>query len=281
MRKFLTALAVAVTVAVCAAAPFEHCIYDSISLDGAWEMAYQPYEWESLDQPSFAGKVVKGAVPGYWEDMVPAFRAAGIKDDFRINPLYEVQRFPISGYASDTTLPNIYGCFFYRRTFELDRTDTAVLAFEGVRNQVHVWINGRFGAFRAGFSAPFELAVPEGILRKDANEIVMAVSNNPNLGYCGAYVSGLTTRSTFRATGGVNGKLALRFPKNGLSDVYVTTAADLETFTVHVDGANGRAFSYEIRDGATVVASGREKGDFTVMLGTDSEHVQEIPFTLV
>ena len=267
MKKLLMSFLASASIVVCAAEPFEHCIYDSVSLDGAWEMAYQPYEWENIEQPTFKGKIVDGAVPGYWEDMIPAFRAAGIKDEFRINPLYEVQKFPIFNYASDTTLPNIYGCFFYRRIVELDRDGAAVLAFEGVRNQVHVWINGHFVAFRAGFSTPFELAVPAGVLKKGANEIVMAVSNNPNLGYCGAYVSGLTTRSTFRATGGVNGKLALRFPKNGLSDVYVTTAADLKTFTVHVAGAKNREFSYEILDGATAVASGNAKGDFT--LGTE------------
>lgn len=261
MKTILT-LFVATYAAVCAAAPFEHCIYDSVSLDGRWEMAYQPYAWETLDMPSFKGAAIDNAVPGYWEDMIPAFRAAGIKDEFRINPIYEVQKFPISGYASDTSLPNIYGCFFYRRTVELDRDGAAVLAFEGVRNQVHVWINGRFVAFRAGFSTPFELAVSVGILKKGANEIVMAVSNNPNLGYCGAYVTGLTTRSTFGATGGVNGKLSLRFPKNRLSDVYVTTAADLKTFTVHVSGA--KDFSYEILDGAVVKEKGSAKGDFAL-----------------
>ena len=243
------------------AAVYEHCIYDTVSLNGAWEMAYQPYAHEVVECPEFKGVEVAAAVPGYWEDMVPAFRAAGMKDEFRNNPLFERQRFPITGWASDTTLPNIYGCFFYRRTIELDRAGAAVLAFEGVRNQVHVWINGRFVAFRAGFSTPFELAVPEGVLRKGRNEIVLAVSNNPNLGYCD-YVSGLTTRSIFRSTGGVNGSLELRFPRNALSDVYVTTASDLKSFTVHVSG--GVPFSYEISDGATVLAKGNGKGDFTL-----------------
>ena len=72
--------------AMCAAAPFEHCIYDSVSLDGSWEMAYQPYAWETLDMPSFKGAAIDNAIPGYWENMVSAFRAVGIKDDFRINP---------------------------------------------------------------------------------------------------------------------------------------------------------------------------------------------------
>ncbi len=247
--------------AACAGELFEHGICDAVPLDGAWEMSYRPYAHESVDCPRFEGVKVEGAVPGYWEDMLDAFRAAGMKDEFRINPLYGRQHLPITGWADDTTLPNISGCFYYRRTVELDRTDAAVLAFEGVRNQVHVWINGQFVAFRAGFSTPFELNVPKGVLVKGTNEIVLAVSNNPNLGYCD-YVSGLTTRAVFRATGGVNGKLELRFPRNGLGDVYVTTAQDLKTFTVHVAGSV--RFSYEIREDERVLARGKAKGDFTL-----------------
>ena len=243
------------------AAVFEHCLYDAVALDGAWEMAYQPYAWETVDYPSFKGVRMENSVPGYWEDMVPAFRAAGMKDEFRINPLYGKQKFPITQWADDTTLPNIYGCFLYRRTVRLDRVGPAVLSFEGVRNQVHVWINGRFVAFRAGFSTPFELEIPEGILKKGDNEIVLAVSNNPNLGYCD-YVSGLTTRSTFRSTGGVNGHLELRFINGGMGDVHVTTAKDLKSFTVHVAG--GVRFDYEISDGGKTLAKGSAAGDFTV-----------------
>ena len=264
MKRTLVAFIVAGCLAAALrGAPHEHGIYEAISLNGEWEMAYQPYAYEVVDYPSFNGVKVAQAIPGYWEDM--DFRAAGMKDEFRINPLFERQRFPITGWASDTTLPNIYGCFFYRRTVELgNEGGEAVLAFEGVRNQVHVWINGKFVAFRAGFSTPFELAVPKGILKKGANEIVLAVSNNPNLGYCD-YGSGLTTRSTFRSTGGVNGNLELRFLKNGLGDVYVTTAKDLKTFTVHVAG--GVPFGYEISDGGKVIAKGNASGDFT--LSTD------------
>ncbi len=257
MRSSVVALVAACSLAAFGAKVFEHGIYDAVSLDGEWEMAYQPYAHEVVECPEFKGVKIANAIPGYWEDMVAEFRAAGMKDEFRINPLFERQRFPITGWASDTTLPNIYGCFFYRRTVELAEDGAAVLAFEGVRNQVHVWINGKFFAFRAGFSTPFELEVPKGVLKKGANEIVLAVSNNPNLGYCD-YVSGLTTRSTFCATGGVNGKLELRFPKNGIGDVYVTTAKDLKSFTVHVAG--GVPFEYEIAG----KAKGRAKGDFTL-----------------
>jgi len=248
------------------AAVFEHCIYDAVSLNGEWEMAYSPYAHENVVVPEFKGVRIAGAIPGYWEDMVDEFRAAGMEGEFRVNPLFERQRLPIADRAGDVTLPNIYGCFYYRRIVELDRIGEAVLAFEGVRNQVHVWINGRFVAFRAGFSTPFELVVPKDVLRKGANEIVLAVSNNPNLGYCD-YVSGLTTRSVFRSTGGVNGRLELRFPKNGLGDVYVTTAKDLKSFTVHVGErgtGNGKRFAWEIRSDARVFANGVAGGDFTL-----------------
>ena len=243
---------------------FEHAIYDATSLDGALEMSYLPYSWETADMPKFAGARIENAVPGYWEDMVDAFRAAGIKDEFRINPLCGKRTFPIIGYAPEMALPNIRGTFLYRRMVELTSSGSgpAVLAFEGVRNQVHVWINGEFVAFRAGFSVPFEIEIPEGVLRKGANEIVLAVSNDLNLGYCGAHVTGLVTRSVFGATGGVNGHLELRFPRNGLADVYVTTAADLKSFTVHVSDA--KEFGYEILDGGRCAAKGSASGDFTV-----------------
>jgi hypothetical protein len=244
-----------------ALAAFEHAFFETVSLDGEWEMAYRPYEYETVDLPKFKGVKVKNAIPGYWEDMMEDFRAAGMKDEFRINPFHVEQTFPIVNWADDTTLPDIYGCFFYRREITLDSVDKAVLRFEGVRNQVHAWINGGFVAFRAGFSTPFELPVPKHLLKKGKNEIVLAVSNNRNLGYCD-YVYGLTSRSIFRSTGGVNGKLELRFLKSDLADVYVTTAKDLKSFTVNVSGKD--AYSYEIRDGERLMAKGEASGSFTL-----------------
>ena len=262
MKNIVVVAAFLLTAPLSGAAGHEHVIFDATSLDGEWEMVYLPYSWESVAVPEFSGVRVEKAVPGYWEDMVPALRAAGMKDEFRINPFYERQAFPIAGYAQDTSLPNLRGTFLYRRTVTLDRAGAAVLAFEGVRNQVHAWVNGRFVAFRAGFSTPFELEIPSGVLRKGANEIVLAVSNDLNLGYCGAYVTGLTTRAVFSSTGGINGHLELRFPRNGLGDVYVTTAEDLKTFTVHVAGEE--KFSYAISDGGCQMATGSAEGDFTV-----------------
>ena len=235
------------------ALPFGHCFTSSVlSLDGTWEMAYQPYEYSGDVRrlPEFKGTAVENAVPGYWEDMFEG-------REYRIHPLYHKQIFPISGTAEDMTLPNIYGCFFYRRVVNLDRDGAAVLKFEGVRNQIHVWVNGRFVAFRQGFSTPFEIEIPSGVLQKGNNSLVLAVSNNPNSGYCD-FVSGLTTRSVFRGTGGINGHVELAFPENDIHDIYVTTGESLEYITVHVSGDT--PYSWEIPG----VGAGTASGDFTL-----------------
>ncbi len=253
--------------------PGQHCIYDAVPLEGAWEMFYCSNAWDSVECPLFKGVPISKAVPGFWENMVPALRAAGMKDAFRINPAYERQTIPMTQWAKCTTLPNIYGCFLYRRAFTLEKLPRrpAFLAFDCVRNQVHAWVNGKFVAFRQGFSTPFELPIPTGVLREGENEIVLAVSNNPNKGYNGSDVSGLTTRGLMESTGGIDGRLELRFARNGIRDVYVTTARDLKTFTVHVgdDGSVERVgvgkSSYEITNGdEKVLAKGEAKGDFTL-----------------
>ena len=77
MKNVSCLLFCVVACGACAGEVFEHGIYDAVPLDGAWEMAYRPYAHESVDYPRFAGVTVADAVPGYWEDMIDAFRAAG------------------------------------------------------------------------------------------------------------------------------------------------------------------------------------------------------------
>ena len=63
----MTAALLAV-VALCAgAAPFEHAVYESVSIDGAWEMAYRPQACGTADCPKFTGVAIRNAVPGYWD----------------------------------------------------------------------------------------------------------------------------------------------------------------------------------------------------------------------
>ena len=153
-----------------------HVIYDAVPLEGAWEMAYLPEAWTAEACPGVRGVRIENAVPGLWEDMVPSFQAAGMKDEFKPNPYYVKQTHPITGFAKDLTVPGISGCFVYRRRVWLDRVQgSAFLAFDCVRNKVRVWVNGKFAAAREGFSTPFELAVPDGLLRRGDNEIVRTI----------------------------------------------------------------------------------------------------------
>ena len=260
----VTALAMAASVSQCVA---ETCIYDAVPLEGAWEMAYLPEAWTAVACPGVRGVRIENAVPGLWENMVPSFRRAGMKDAFKPNPHYMKQTYPITGSAKDLTVPGVSGCFIYRRTVRVDRTTGAFLAFDCVRNKVRVWVNGRFAAAREGFSTPFELAVPDGFLRHGDNEIVLSISNDPCAGYNGQPVSGMMTRGPHVSTGGIEGRCELRFAKNGLSDIYVTTAKDLKSFTVHVGErgtGNGERFLWEILSDGKVVAKGEAKGDFTL-----------------
>ena len=243
------------------AATFEHCIYDAVPLDGKWEMAYRTNVCEGAECPVFRGVEIDNAVPGYWEDMEKSFVEAGL-GPFVASPHHIRQTFPISGSAYDTTIPGISGSFLYRRNFDLERGGAAFLSFEGVRNEVRAWVNGTFVAARQGFSTPFELEIPAGVLRAGGNEIVLEVSNRPNRGYDGSEVSGLATRGLFASTGGICGHVELRLARSDIADVYVTTAEDLKSFTVHVSG--GDRFSYEVRDGDAVLAEGSSSGDFTL-----------------
>ena len=60
----------------------------------------------------------------------------------------------------------------------------------------------------------------------------------------------------------MNGHLELRYPRNDLGDVFVATAADLKSFTVHVDGV--KRFAYAITDGERVCAKSEATGDVTL-----------------
>lgn len=265
-RTDIATLAAVLSLRACAAfSRPEAAIYDSLPLGAEWEMAYSPSFFAGGECPDFKGVRVEKAVPGYWEDMGESFRRAGMADGFKPNPDYRIQKLPIGGRALDTTIPGVSGTFFYRRKVELPGPRPASIAFTEVRNSVSVFLNGGFAGRHEGFSTPFQIDLPLELQKKGENEIILAVSNNPNKGYNGGEVSGLTTRALFASTGGVGGPVELRFPKSSISDVYATTAADLKSFTIHATNPGGEKFAYEITDGAgATVAKGEADGDITL-----------------
>ena len=91
--------------------------YETISLSGDFEMNFfADGEYLSDKIPEFEGCMMKNAVPAYWEDMIDDFGETFIYEHLKWNPGYAPQRYPIAGYVPDMALPNILGCFFYKRS---------------------------------------------------------------------------------------------------------------------------------------------------------------------
>lgn len=254
--------------------------YTSFSLNGAWEMQYQEEKYTASVSP-FAGKnyaiedaagtepedmsssVVENAVPGYWEDMTEKFMLTPFFRELRINPEYGLQQYPMAGAAPDMALPNIIGNFFYRRTFNCENiTSPAVIHFEGVQNSASLWINETFLGRHEGYSTPFDMEIPAGILKNGENEIVLSVSNHRLEGYAGEPVSGLTSRAANEYTGGVTGDVELRVYKCPLRDVALIVSEDCKKVSVSVETSEKTSFCWAVYDGDVIIKKGDADGAF-------------------
>jgi len=242
--------------------------YETISLNGTWGMDYDPMPYTASVLPQRKTHPIPNAVPGYWEDMCDVFRRAPFFCFLQVNPEYGIQRYPIADVVPDMALPNITGNFFYTRTFCCGDADcaslAAELAFEGAQNAVSAWINGTFLGRHEGYSAPFSFVIPKGTLHNGENTIVLSVSNHRLAGYNGEPVSGVTSRAACECSGGIYGNVEVRLHRSALRDVYVTTAEDLSSVTVHVETAASVSFAWTLYDGNTPLQSGTADGDFTI-----------------
>lgn len=260
-------------------------IYTSFSLNGTWEMYYREEKYTGTDCPlqmekSFAGGagtapkdrgsyVVENAVPGYWEDMTGAFLETPFFRNLRINSEYGLQQYPMAGSAPDMALPNILGNFFYRRAFCSENINgPAVLHFEGVQNAVSAWINNVFLGRHEGYSTPFDIQIPEGVLKDGENTVVLSVSNHRLEGYGGEPVSGLTSRAANECTGGITGDVELRVYRSPLRDVALFVAEDCGTVTVRLeteaqDGEKAElSCIWNVWDGEILLKNGEGTGAF-------------------
>ena len=254
-------------------------MYKSISLNGAWEMHYQPEKYKSTEVPpsihlnksqynpsslSVGTNIIKNAVPGYWEDMIDDFRFAPFFSKLRINPEYGVQSYPIAFDAPDMALPNIMGTFFYYKAFEFtDINNPASIHFEGVQNTAKVWVNNTYIGFHEGYSTPFDIKIPDGVLIKGINEIIISVSNHRLEGYAGEPVSGLTSRAANEYTGGITGNVEIRVYNSPLRDAAVLISEDCSSANVKVDMTRKASFNWYIYDEDEIIISGSDNGDFS------------------
>jgi len=264
-------------------------LYTSFSLNGAWELAYSkdPYQVTEppkgpFHQPDRFGRFftlpVEHAVPGYWEDMADLFSASLFYSKLQINPEYGIQRYPMGADIPDMALPNIIGTFFYRRTFLCEGIDTpSSLWFSGVQNTASVWLNDVYLGRQVGYSAPFELQIPEGVLRSGENEILLAVSNHPMEGFEGRLISGLTNRAANQYTGGVTGDVELRVYAGTLRDAAILISEDCAHVNVQVQSTRPVSCRWTVRDGSKTCKSGICTGDFSFDTGDLERWTPENP----
>lgn len=239
--------------------------YKSFSLNGAWYMDFSETEYVSEKVPAFSGSQIFDAVPGYWEDMKDKFEYADFSVQPKINPDYYDQHYPINAErVPDTILPNFKGNFFYKRSFSYDGEGKAcAVHFYGVQNTVRVWINGEFAGRHEGYSEPFDIEIPENLLRKGENEIVFSVSNFRMKGYNDEPVSGITSRAVSESTGGIIGDVEIREYTGALRDVAVLISEDLMTATASISLSKEAKLSWKVMDGECVIKSGEANGDFS------------------
>lgn len=227
-----------------------------ISLTGSWDMKYLSSErYTDKKEPSMDGSFINSrAVPAYFEDMQNIFSAAGIEAEIAINPLYERQTYPQTGYVNDMALPNYLGTFGYQRSFTLTEIspDTEIY-FGGVQNTVSVWINGSYVGMHEGYSAEFSMKIPSDILKIGDNTVTLAVSNHRLSGYEGRPVSGLTSRAACECTGGIYGDVEIRSYFGGVRDVWVSTKSDLSAFTVKFTANRQKERTLTVSDGDKVL----------------------------
>lgn len=259
--------------------------YTAYSLNGDWEMNYQQEIYRSTENPwsknsnpgnsdEYSGTekawdrddTMPNAIPGYWEDMTDRFALlTPYYLKLKINPEYGLQRYPIAGFAPDMALPNIVGNFFYRRSFFAPKTDaSATLWFGGVQNACSVWLNDVFLGRHEGYSAPFEMEIPEGVLCEGENNVVLSVSNYDLVGYQGEPVSGLMNRAANQYTGGVYGDVELRFYETPLRDVTLIVSHDCSSVSVEPEMTEETAFTWSVYDGKLLLCSGEANGAFCI-----------------
>ena len=243
-------------------------LYSALSLDGAWRMDYSEEKYLSESVPDFKGSLVEDAVPAYWEDMTEKFQKTCFFRNLRINPEYGIQRYPITDTCPDMALPNIMGNFFYRRTFLCEGIEkNATLYFGGVMNAASVWLNGQFLGRHEGYSAPFELEIPDGIIVDGENTIVLSVSNHRLEGFDGQMVSGITSRAACEWSGGITDSIELRVYSAPLRDVAVFISEDCKAVNAKIEATDAVHLEWAVIDGDKMIKSGIADGDFSFDTG--------------
>ncbi len=238
--------------------------YTSFSLNGAWRMNYSEEKYISEENPWDKGNLVRDAVPGYWEDMTSSFARTEFYHKIKVNPEYGIQQYPMVSMPPDMALPNVIGNFFYYRTFNCENiSEPCVIHFGGVQNAVSVWINDKYLGRHEGYSTPFDIEIPNDLIKDGENSIVLSVSNHRLEGFEGQPVTGLTSRAANECTGGITGDVELRVYHCPLRSISVKISDDISTVNVGIESVEDSEYTWQVRDGDDIMKEGSTFGDFS------------------
>ena len=231
---------------------------EKILLNGNWTMQYLGVEkYSSTAEPDLGeGFLIEDAVPAYWEDMMDKFRENTIHRKLNYNPSYCLQRYPQVGYVPDMHLPNVMGCFAYKRTFTVLKSQLNMeteLYIEGAQNTVSAWINGKYLGIHEGFSSDYSFPIPTDSIFEGENEIILVVSNLQMKGYGDRPISGCINRAANEYTGGVYGDVEIRFYPDGIKGARIITAKDLLSFAIVTLGNDKVKRNITICDGDKIL----------------------------
>ena len=239
-------------------------LYSALSLNGAWRMDYSEEKYLSESAPEVKGSLIKDAVPSYWEDMTEKLAKTSFYRFLRINPEYGIQRYPIVDTCPDMALPNIMGNFFYKRSFLCEGIESnATLYFGGVMNAASVWVNDVYLGRHEGYSSPFEMAIPDGLLKDGENTVTLSVSNHRLEGFDGQPIVGLSSRAVSEYSGGITDSIELRVYSSPLRDAAVRISEDCKRADVDITSTADLALNWEVLDGTRLLKSGEAAGEFS------------------
>ncbi len=228
-------------------------------------MDYNFENYLSKKCPEFNGSLIESAIPNYFEDMKPILMEAEFSERPKINPEYNNLEYPIKDTCPDMTLPNILGNFFYKKVFDFRSCEgRPFIYFGGVKNAVSVWLNGMYLGRHEGYSTPFELEIPDGVLKEGDNLITLSVSNHELIGFDDQPISGITSRAASLSSGGVTDNIELRIYTSPIKDVSVLISKDTSSVSVNIDSFDETAeYTWKIFDEKKLIKSGKCNSRFS------------------
>ena len=154
---------------------------NTIELSGIWDFGYQP-EIDTRGVPALLAASQFTAtmpVPAWWDDQIDRLRTTAVWPLTRFNPLHRPIAYPTCGNPPDATLPNLFGCGWYRTSFDLPAGATAgcvTLHVGGASVDLWCWLNGEYIGYHRGHATAFDLPLDRAA-RDGTNELILAASN--------------------------------------------------------------------------------------------------------